>query len=231
MNRNLVGPSTRRALGLGVAAILLAAAAAPTWAADKAPLKIKYPEPTLRGTPEDLPSGPGIEPPPKTDPEPLLVPEGVKNVALNKPVTSSVKPFTGELSQLVDGAKEAFDTDAIEMRSGTQWVQIDLGEEYEIHAIAVWHDHRYIQITRDAIVQISNDPEFKEGVKTVFNNDRDDSSKQGPGTDKEYFETKYGKVIPVDGVKARYVRAYSKGTSLTALNCWQEIEVYALPAK
>ena len=32
-------------------------------------------------------------------------------------------------------------------------------------------------------------------------------------------------------LQARYVRGYSKGSSQTAINCWQEIEVYALPAK
>jgi hypothetical protein len=37
--------------------------------------------------------------------------------------------------------------------------------------------------------------------------------------------------VAAKGVKARYVRGYSKGGSLSALNCWQEIEVYALPAK
>ena len=33
------------------------------------------------------------------------------------------------------------------------------------------------------------------------------------------------------GTKARYVRGYSNGSHLSKLNCWQEIEVYALPAK
>jgi len=198
---------------------------------DLAPLKLEYPEATLRGTPEDLPSGPGIEPPPTEEPTPLMIPAGAKNVAAGKPVTSSVKPFTGELSQVTDGKKEAFDTDAVEMRSGSQWIQVDLGAPHQIFAVAMWHDHRYVQITRDVILQISNDPEFKNDVHTVFNNDRDDSSKQGVGTDKEYFETKWGKVVPVDGVVGRYVRGWTKGTTLTALNCWQELEVYGLPAE
>lgn len=235
MNEAPVIPSrgARRA-GLAFATAVIAVAVAfpgPVLAADeKQPLPIKYPEATLRGTPEDLPTGPGIEPPPKEDPPPFMAPAGAKNVALGKPVTSSVKPFTGELSQVTDGKKEAFDSDAIEMRRGTQWVQVDLGAPHTIYAIALWHDHRYIQITRDVILQVSNDPEFKEGVHTLYNNDRDDSSALGAGTDKEYFETKYGKVIDAKGMVARYVRGYSKGTSLTSLNCWQEIEVYGVPA-
>jgi hypothetical protein len=68
-------------------------------------------------------------------------------------------------------------------------------------------------------------------VTTLFNNDVDNSSGLGVGTDREYFELHYGRVVAAKGVKARYVRGYSKGGSLSALNCWQEIEVYALPAK
>lgn len=220
-------------LGAAAAALVLAAVSSATVSAADAglkPLPIKFPEPTLRGTPEDLPSGPNIEPPPKEDPAPFLAPEGAKNVASGKPVTSSIKPFTGELSQVTDGKKEAFDSDAIEMRSGTQWVQVDLGAPHTLYAIAMWHDHRYIQITRDVIVQVADDAAFTQNVQTLYNNDRDDSSKLGAGTDKEYFETKYGKVVDAKGVKARYVRAYSKGTSLTALNCWQELEVYGVAA-
>jgi len=51
------------------------------------------------------------------------------------------------------------------------------------------------------------------------------------GTDREYFDLEFGRVVPVKGVKARYVRGYTRGSSLSAVNSWQEIEVYALPAK
>jgi hypothetical protein len=199
--------------------------------AGKEPLKLQLPAATLKGTPEELPAGPNIEPySDKARPDFLVLP-GVKNVAEGKTVTSSVKPFTGELNQLTDGKKEAFDYDSVEMKKGSQWIQVDLGESYAIQAIAMWHDHRYIQVMHDVIVQVSDDPEFKTGVTTLFNNDTDNSSNLGVGTDREYFETKFGRVIDGKGMKARYVRAYTKGSSLTALNCWQEIEVYALPAK
>ena len=88
-----------------------------------------------------------------------------------------------------------------------------------------------LQAFHDTIVQISNDPEFKEGVTTVYNNDTDNSSKLGVGTDREYFELEWGRVVAVKGLKARYVRGFTKGSTLSAINCWQEIEVYALPAK
>jgi hypothetical protein len=118
----------------------------------------------------------------------------------------------------------------VEFRRGTQWVQVDLGQPYRIYAIVMWHDHRYIQVFHDVIVQVSNDPEFKEGVITLFNNDTDNTSGQGVGTDREYFETHEGKIVDGKGVTARYVRCYTRGSSQSALNCWQEIEVYALPA-
>lgn len=195
------------------------------------PLVLKLPMATLKGTPENLPSGPHIDPPSDNPPTPVQVPAGVVNVALNKPVTSSVAPFIGELKQVTDGKKEPNDDDTIEMRKGVHWVQVDLGQSFEIHAIAMWHDHRYVQAMRDVMLQVSDDAEFKTGVTTVFNNDVDNSAGMGVGTDREYFEMKFGRVVPAKGVKARYVRAYTRGSNQSALNCWQELEVYALPAK
>jgi hypothetical protein len=186
---------------------------------------------TAKGTPEDLPAGPNIEPPSDKAPKPLQVPQGVVNVALGKPVTSSVAPYVGELTQITDGKREPFDEDVAEFKKGTQWVQVDLGQSFEIYAIAMWHDHRLIQAFHDVIVQASDDPQFKTGVTTIYNNDTDNSSNLGVGTDREYFELEFGRVVPVKGVKARYVRGYTKGSSLSAINSWQELEVYALPAK
>lgn len=200
-------------------------------AQDTEALKLKFPLHTLKGTPEDLPTGPHIEPLSDEPPPPVQVPKGVKNVAAGKPVTGSVSPFLGELSQITDGMKEPIDDDAAEFRKGVQWVQVDLGESFPIYAVAMWHDHRYVQAMRDVLVQVSDDPEFKSDVTTLFNNDVDNSAGLGVGRDREYFELEFGKVAPSKGVKARYVRGYTRGSSQSALNCWQEIEVYALPAK
>src|SRR6185436_8838547 len=152
----------------------------------KKALALKLPAPTLKGTPEELPSGPNIEALSDKPRAAFMAPEGVKNVALGKTVSSSIKPFSGELNQITDGKKEAFDYDAVEVKKGSQWVQIDLGEQFAIYAIALWHDHRYIQVMHDVIVQVSNDPEFKKDVVTLFNNDMDNSSGLGVGTDREY---------------------------------------------
>jgi hypothetical protein len=199
-------------------------------AQDKEALKLEFPAPTLKGTPEDLPKGPNIEPPPTKAPAPMQISKGVKNVARGKTVTASAKPFAGEPEQLTDGEKGAFDYDTVEMKKGTQWIQVDLGTTNELHAIAMWHDHRYIQTYHSVIVQVSNDAEFKEKT-TLFNNDTENAAGQGVGTDRQYFETHFGKVVDGKATKARYVRCYTKGSSNSALNCWQELEVYALPAK
>lgn len=213
------------------AVVVLAAAVRAEDAKSTEPLALQLPAPTLKGTPEDLPVGPNIEPLSDKPRPAFLVPKGVKNLAAGKTVTTSVKPFTGEPSQITDGKKEAFDYDSVEMKKGPQWAQVDLGESVAIYAIALWHDHRYIQVMHDVIVLVSDDAEFKTGVTTLFNNDTDNSSALGVGTDREYFETHAGRIVDGKGVKARYVRGYTKGSTLSALNEWQEIEVYALPAK
>jgi len=202
----------------------------PVRAQDKEPLKLEFPAPTLKGTPEDLPKGSNYDPPPTNGTSSILIPKAAKNVALGKPVTSSVKPFTGEVDQVTDGQKGAFDYDTVEMKKGAQWIQVDLGATYELHALAMWHDHRYIQAYRGVVVQVSNDPEFKDKT-TLFNNDTENSVGQGVGTDRQYFETHFGKVIDGKATKARYIRCYTNGSSNSALNCWQELEVYALPTQ
>jgi hypothetical protein len=200
-------------------------------AVDKEPLPLQLPAPTLKGTPEDLQGGPNVEPLSKKPRPPFLAPKGVKNVALAKPVTSSAKPMSGELKQITDGKKEARDDDAVEFRKGTQWVQVDLGEPCAIQAVVFWHDHRYIQVMHDVVLQVSDDPEFKTNVTTLFNNDADNSSGLDVGKDREYFETAEGRIVDAKGVKARYIRGYTRGSSQGGMNAWQEIEVYALPAK
>lgn len=218
-------------LTVSCASFLLALSAVAAEPQPTVPLALKLPLHTLKGTPQDLPKGPNVEPLSDNAPTPLQVPKDVKNVAAGKTVTSSVDPFQGELKQLTDGNKEPVDDDAVEFKKGTQWVQVDLGEPFAIYAIAMWHDHRYVQAIRDVILQVSDDPEFKTGVTTLYNNDTDNTSGLGVGTDREYFEMEYGRVVPAKGIKARYVRGYSRGSNQSALNCWQEIEVYALPAK
>src|ERR1051326_1702464 len=183
-----VRPAIAMALVTAVAAARLVFSAVADDAQSTVPLKLNLPAHTLKGTPEDLPSGPNIEPPSDKPPPPLQVPAGGVNVAAGKAVTSSVAPFLGELRQITDGKKQPVDDDAVEFKKGVQWIQVDLGQPYAIQAVAMWHDHRYVQAMHCVILQASDDPEFKTGVTTLYNNDVDNSSGQGAGTDREYFK-------------------------------------------
>jgi hypothetical protein len=226
----------RSAFGAGLALALSTgtyrASAADSGKGDLAPLPLQLPQPTLKGTPDDLPTGPGIEPLSDKPRPAFMAPKGVKNLALHKKVTISDKnPISGKAEMATDGTKEAFDDQVIEMHKGSQYAQIDLGEPAEIYAIVIWHDHRWLQVFHDVIVQVADDPDFTQNVRTIFNNDMDNSSGRGIGKDREYFETQEGKLIDAKGVKARYVRCYSKGSTLSAFNVVQEIEVWGLPAQ
>jgi hypothetical protein len=195
-------------------------------------LELKLPKPAFKGTPTNVPPGTNLEKPRKGPRKPLKVPPGLKNVAYKKPVKASDnEPIIGEIKFITDGDKEARDGSYVELGPMKQWVQIDLKDTYEIHAIVVWHYHSVARVYHDVIVQVSNDADFIEGVETVFNNDHDNSAGLGLGKQKEFWETYEGKLIPVKGVKGRYVRLYSNGSTADDMNHYTEVEVFALPAK
>ena len=125
-----------------------------------------------------------------SDPRPpFLAPKGVANVALGKPVTASdTNLISGELKQITDGKKEAFEENVVTLRRGLRWAQIDLLGEYKLYAIVIWHEFDKPIVYRDVIVQVSDDPEFKTGARTLFNNDQMNTAGLGAGTDREYFE-------------------------------------------
>lgn len=211
---------------------LLLAFANSAIAADLAPLPLKLPVPGYEGTPKDMPPDTTAEKPSGKPRPAFMAPKGVTNLAQGKPVTASdMKPISGELKLITDGQKDAFDENVVVLRRRTQWVQIDLQNDANLYAIIVWHEHKTPVVYRDVIVQVADDAEFTKNVQTVFNNDQDNSSMVGVGTDREYFEGYEGKLIDAKGVKARYVRCYSKGNTDHALNCYTEIEVYGLPPK
>ncbi len=201
--------------------------------AELEPLPLVLPDPAFAGTPKEVPKGINIDKKRlgKKRP-PFMAPKGVKNVAYEKKVTSSdANPIIGDLDLVTDGDKEALDGSYVELTFGKQWVQIDLEQEYEISALVFWHRHTEAYIYRDVVVQVSNDPEFKKDVKTVFNNDNDDSSSFGKGDDYEYFESDEGELVDAKGVKARYVRMWSNGNTSDDQNHYTEVEVWALPGK
>jgi len=211
---------------------LLAVALAPLAARQATEeLKLKLPKPMFIGTPTNIKS-PNLEVVTGKSRGPFLVPVGTKLLSLKRPVTSSDRqPVIGELEMITDGEKEGGDGYFVELGPGKQFVQIDLGARYALHAILAWHYHSQARVYRDVIVSVADDKDFLRGVTTIFNNDHDNSSGLGIGKDKEYIETFDGKLFDPKGVKARHVRLYSGGNTSNDMNHYVEVEVYGLPAK
>ena len=206
-------------------------AAGAAFAADLVPLKIDYPKPMFVGTPVPL-NVPNLEKPQTNAPAALMVPDGTVNISKGKPVTASDnEPLLGDLTLLTDGDKSAEEGSYTEFASGKQWVQIDLEKSAAVHAIYLWHFHLSPRVYHDVIAQVSDDPDFVTGVTTVFNNDHDNSSGFGIGTNLAYVETNHGKLLAAKGAVGRYVRLYSKGSTANGLNHYIEIEIYGQPAK
>jgi len=205
--------------------------ALPTAAAEpKVPLKTDVPEEILAGTPPDVIAllFPGTVVPKEADCK-LLVPKGTVNLALKKKVTASdTRPILGELSFVTDGKKKGTDDNVVELAPDLQWVQIDLGKTAKIYAVYLWHYFQEGRGYSDVIVQVSDDPKFKKGVKTIYNNDTDASAKLGVGRDRPYVDTYLGQLVDAKGVPGRYVRLYSDGNTANGMNHYVEVEVFGL---
>jgi hypothetical protein len=171
------------------------------------PLKIELPKPLFVGTPRPIKVS-NLEPEQAANAGPLMVPAGTALLSLNKPVASSdTSPVIGELTCVTDGDKS--------------------GDEGSY--VAVWHFHAQARVYHAVVVQASNDPQFKTGVTTLFNNDDTNSDGLGNGSDYAYVETYKGKIIDAKGVTARFVRLYSNGNTSDELNHYTEVEVYGKP--
>lgn len=209
-----------------------AAPAATAPAGDLEEIKLEFPKPMFIGTP--VPAElPNLE---KADPskvvKSIMVPKGTTNLAKGKKVTSSdAAPIIGELPLVTDGDADGADGSFVELMPGKQWVQIDLGEEANVYKIVMWHYHKQAQAYIDVVVQVSDDPEFKNGVTTLWNSDHDDSSGMGKGSDPAYVETNHGRVVDAKGTKARYVRLWSNGNTSNDMNHYCEVQVYGKSAK
>ncbi len=214
------------ASSLALLATFVSLAAQP--AAGKEELKLKLPKPMFIGTPTNLKSA-NLEVITGKPRGPFYVPKGTIPLSAKKKVTSSeTQPVIGELDMVTDGEKSGGDGYFVELGPGVQWVQVDLGASHPLSAMLVWHYHSQARVYRDVIVQVSDDPAFKTGVTTIFNNDHDNSSKFGLGKDKEYIEVAEGRLVDPMGAKGRYVRLSSKGNTTNDLNHYVEVEVYGL---
>jgi hypothetical protein len=232
---NTARPSFRACLLAAAIVPLLTASAgaqAPPAAGQKlVPLPIVLPQPVFEGTPRNL-KVPNLEPPRYKARAPFLAPEGVKNVARRKTVTSSdANPIVGELPMLTDGDRSGEEFSAVELAPGKQHVAIDLGAPHEIYAVLFWHFHNSPRIYFDVVVQVADDAAFTRNVRTLMNNDHDNTSGLGAGKDMNYIETSEGRLVDGKGTIARYVRLYSNGNNANELNHYVEVEVYGRPPK
>lgn len=201
-------------------------------AQEKVPLKTELPKPLFVGTPVPITGIPNLEPV-RTGKRPdFLVPAGTTNLAAGKPVKSSdMEPVLGTLDLVTDGDKAGDEGSWVELGPDKQWVQIDLQQNAEIYAVLIWHYHSQQRVYRDVVVQVSDDPEFKKNVTTIFSNDARNNHGLGAGKDLAYRETHEGKLIDAKGAKGRYVRLYSNGNTTNKLNHYTEVEVFGKPAQ
>ena len=213
---------------ISVSAVLLLSTAG--FAQNQVVLKTQLPAPLFVGTPAPL-NVPNLEPPMRGKRPDFYIPSGTINLARNKKVTSSDdNPDVGTLDMIVDGDKDGNEGSWVELGPGKQWVQIDLARNANIYAVLIWHFHSQARVYRDVAVQVSDDPTFRSGVTTIFNNDFHNDLGLGAGKDLNYIETYQGKLIDAKGVKGRYIRLFSNGNTSNKLNHYIEVEVWGKPA-
>jgi len=205
---------------------MLVVADVPAQAQEKVPLSLTLPKPLFVGTPVPI-KVPNLEKASAARQPDFLAPAGTVNLAKGKTVTASDEfPVIGEAAFVTDGDKTGTDGSFVEFGPMLQWVQIDLGAAAKIYAVVIWHFHAQARVYHDVVVQVSDDPAFKSGVKMIFNNDHDDTAKLGAGKDLAYIETYEGKLIDAKGVTGRYVRLYSNANTTDELNHYVEVEIY-----
>lgn len=232
MNTSLRSPAAfcLRLIAAALAAACFATAGS-AQAQDKVPLKLTLPKPLFVGTPVPVKLS-NLEPVRAGRRPDFLVPQGVTNLALNKTVTSSdMEPVVGDLAQVTDGEKAGDEGNFVELGRGKQWVQVDLEKPVQLYAVVVWHYHSQARVYKAVVVQLSDDPDFIQGVETIYNSDDRNALGLGAGKDYTYVETNEGRIIDAKGHKARYVRLYSNGNTTSDMNHYIEVEAWGTPAE
>lgn len=153
---------------------------------------------------------------------------GLANLALGKQPVGSTD--IRDPQKITDGLSN--DSNAYgAVDGGPQWIQVNLGQNSEIHVIKLWHYFEDERIYKDIVVQLSSDKSFLTNVTTVYNNDRDNQLGQGAGKESGYVESAEGLVISVPKVQAQYVRIWSNGSETNSWNHYVEVQVYGVPGE
>src|SRR5262245_47295838 len=102
--RNRSGSVYRNlSLGLLVLGYLLAQNLRPADSGDTVPLNLKLPAPAFKGTPKDIQLSSFVEPLSDKPRPPMMVPPGLKNIAVGAKITCSDKNATAEsLAKITD---------------------------------------------------------------------------------------------------------------------------------
>ncbi|MBT3278055.1 MAG: FMN-binding protein [Phycisphaerales bacterium] len=177
------------------------------------------------------------------------VTKGAKNVAKGKPVISNKTPMgTGKLTAVTDG-KIACDTlekvfmltdDAAEGYGDDEIpsVTVDLGKEYKVEGVCVWHNYQRPIVYEGVVVLVSTDKDFPNDpakTKIVYNNDYNDDVELGAGKNELFPASMMGEMVRVGklgtGRKVRYVRVYTYGVlnDFSSYPAFLEVAVYAQP--
>jgi hypothetical protein len=142
------------------------------------------------------------------------------------PTFSSVNVSDPPPSKLTNGNTASTDYVTVGSSGELVYAQIDLGTLKDVSQIKMWHFHSDGRTYKDVVVQLSKTADFSSYVTTVFNNDKDNSSGQGYGSDDEYAESANGKTLTFAPVTARYARFWLKGNSVNANNNFVELQIF-----
>lgn len=138
------------------------------------------------------------------------------NVALNKPVTSTLTQHTDfPVSNLTDGRSSAAVRGTGDISDEGKYIQIDLLKRYNVKSVKIWDrldvDQEHGRVAFD--IQASNDANFGSYVTLGGNNDANAFKHGTP------FEIKVGNTKPY-----RYIRLVRKNNGYWA---YSEIQVFA----
>ena len=135
---------------------------------------------------------------------------------------------TGNDQRFFDGVIDSASPNYIDVGNGSKFIVIDLGGPAMVDGLNVWRYHNDVRQYRDVVYQLSTTSNFSADVTTVFNNDSNNSTQQGAGSDPEYLELPSGKPVYFPPVRARYLRLWSRGNTVNNNNHYTEVEVYGL---
>lgn len=133
------------------------------------------------------------------------------NIALGKNVTGSSAVTVGTLDMITNG--DTASTNYVSLSAGEQYVEIDLGDVYEINEVRVWHYYQDSRSYHNTATAVSEDGTTWTTVASPAS----------------YVENSGGNTRTFAPIKARYVRDYINGNTINIGSHWVEIQVFAVP--